>query len=49
MVLSGGEFSEINTENRKLAVDQLVDKYWWLCPVRELILDPQRNMVSSPY
>ncbi len=39
MVLSGEEFSEINTENSKLVVDQLVDKYWWLCPMRELILD----------
>ncbi len=31
MVLAGEEFSEINTENSKLVVDQLVDKYWWLC------------------
>jgi putative transposase len=39
MVLAGGEFSEINTENSKLVIDQLVDKFWWLCPMRELILD----------
>jgi transposase InsO family protein len=39
MVLAGGEFSAINTENSKLVIDQLVEKYWWLCPMRELILD----------
>jgi len=39
MVLAGGEFSTINTENSKLVIDQLVEKYWWLCPMRELILD----------
>jgi putative transposase len=22
-----------------LVIDQLVEKYWWLCPMRELILD----------
>lgn len=39
MVLAGGEFTEINTENIMLMIDQLVDKFWWLCPLRELILD----------
>src|SRR5512136_1509113 len=39
MMLAGGEFFEINTENSKLVIDQLVERYWWLCPLRELILD----------
>jgi putative transposase len=39
MVLAGGEFTEINTDNSKLVVDQMVDKFWWLCPMREIILD----------
>jgi len=39
MVLAGGEFFEINTQNSIMVVDQLVNKYWWLCPMRELILD----------
>ncbi len=39
IVLAGGEFTEINTENCILIIDQLVDKFWWLCPMRELILD----------
>ena len=39
MVLAGGEFKAINTENSKLVIDQLVEKYWWLCPMRELIFD----------
>jgi len=39
MVLAGGEFYEINTENSKRVVDQVVDKYWWLYPMRELTLD----------
>jgi putative transposase len=39
MVLAGGEFSEINTENSKLVIDQLVEKFWWLYPMRELIMD----------
>ena len=39
MVLAGGEFSEINTENSKLVIDQMVERYWWLCPLRELIMD----------
>ena len=37
MVLAGGEF--FDTENSKLIIDQLVERYWWLCPLRELILD----------
>jgi len=47
MVLVGGEFLEINTENSKLVVDQLVDKYWWLCPMRELILDHGSAVVGT--
>jgi len=39
MILAGGEFTEINTENSKRVIDQLVEKYWWLCPMRELISD----------
>jgi putative transposase len=39
MILAGGEFKNINTENSKLVVDQLVERYWWLCPMRELIMD----------
>jgi transposase InsO family protein len=39
MVLAGGEFFEINTENSKLVIDQMVEMYWWLCPLRELIMD----------
>lgn len=39
MVLAGGEFSVINTENSKRVIDQLVERFWWLCPMRELILD----------
>jgi putative transposase len=39
MVVGGGELLEISTENSKLVVDQLMDKYWWLCPLRELILN----------
>jgi putative transposase len=35
MVLAGGEFSEINTENSKLVIDQLADKVWCPCPMRE--------------
>jgi putative transposase len=35
MVLGGEEFLEFNIENSKLVVDQLIDKYWWLCPMSE--------------
>jgi putative transposase len=38
-ILAGGEFSEINTENSIRVLKQLVDEYWWLCALRELILD----------
>jgi putative transposase len=38
-VLAGGEFSNINTENSKQVVDQEVDRYKWLLPMRELIMD----------
>ena len=37
MVLAGGEFFEVNTENSKLVINQMVERYWWLCPLRELI------------
>jgi putative transposase len=39
MILSGGEFDAINTENSKKVVDQMVERNWWLCPLRELIFD----------
>ena len=39
MILAGGEFKNANTANSKLVVDQLVERYWWLCPMRELIMD----------
>jgi putative transposase len=39
MILAGGEGRNINIENRILVVDELVNRYWWLCPMRELILD----------
>jgi putative transposase len=35
----GGEFEKANTDNSKLIADQLVERYWWLCPMRELIMD----------
>jgi len=38
-ILAGGEFQTINTENSILIVDQMVWNYWWLCPMRELIMD----------
>jgi putative transposase len=34
MILAGGEFMNINTKNSKLVVDELVERYWWLCPMR---------------
>jgi hypothetical protein len=44
MVLAGGEFTEINTENSMLIIDQLVNKFWWLCPMRELIFDHEASL-----
>ena len=38
MVLAGAEFFEINTENIKLVIDQMVEWHWWLCLQRELIM-----------
>jgi transposase InsO family protein len=38
-ILVGGEFSEINTENSIRILERLVDEYWWLCPLGELIMD----------
>ena len=38
-ILAGGEFCTINTENSIIVVDQMVWNYWWLCPIRELIMD----------
>ena len=38
MIFASGEFSNINTKNSKM-VDQLVERYWWLCPMGELIMD----------
>jgi putative transposase len=39
MIQAGGEFDAINTENSKKVIDQMVERYWWLCPMRELIFD----------
>ena len=39
LIPAGGEFKNANTENSKLIVDRLVERYWWLCPMRELIMD----------
>ncbi len=38
-ILAGEEFLEINTENSIRVLEQVVDGYGWLCPLRELILD----------
>jgi putative transposase len=38
-ILVGGEFENINTENSMKVIDQLVDRYWSICPMRELIMD----------
>ncbi len=38
-ILAGGEFVAQNTENGKLVFSQVVDKYWSLRPMRELIMD----------
>jgi hypothetical protein len=39
-ILVGSEFSEINPANIKLILNRLVEDYWWLCSLRELIMDP---------
>jgi putative transposase len=31
MILAGGEFDAIDTKNSKKVVDQMVERYWWLC------------------
>ena len=38
-ILAGGEFVTINTENSMIVLDQMVERYWWLSPLRELIMD----------
>lgn len=38
-ILAGGEFVKINTENSIIVVDQMVERHWWLRPMRELIMD----------
>lgn len=38
-ILAGGEFENINTENTIRVIDQVVERYWILCPLRELIMD----------
>jgi putative transposase len=38
-ILAGGEFVAINTENSMVVVDQMVERYWWLSPMREMIMD----------
>jgi putative transposase len=39
MILGGGEYSACNTENSIRVVDQVVEGYWHIRPMRELILD----------
>ncbi len=38
-VLAGGEFTTIDTENAKKVIDQLVDRYWIICPMRKLPME----------
>ena len=38
-ILAGGEFANINTENSKEVIDQMVKNYWPIFPMRELIMD----------
>lgn len=38
-ILVGGEFTNINTEKSKEVIDQMVENYWAICPMRELIMD----------
>ncbi len=38
-ILAGGEYSTINTENSMRVIDQMVERYWIICPMRELIMD----------
>jgi transposase InsO family protein len=38
-ILAGGEFTAQNTENSKLIFKEVVDKYWSIRPMRELIMD----------
>jgi len=38
-ILAGGEFTIINTENSKKVIDQVVERYWSIYPLRELIMD----------
>ena len=39
MILGGGEYSACNTENSKRVVDQVVERYWHIRPMKELIMD----------
>ena len=38
-ILAGGECDACNTENSEEVVNQVVDKYWHIRPMRELIMD----------
>ncbi len=38
-ILAGGEYDAINTENSKHVVNQVVENYWHIRPMRELIMD----------
>ncbi|MCD6461126.1 MAG: hypothetical protein J7L61_00070 [Thermoplasmata archaeon] len=38
-ISAGGEFDACNTENSKKIVDQVVERYWYIRPMRELIMD----------
>lgn len=39
MILAGSEYSSCNTENSKRVVDQVVERYWHIRPMKELIMD----------
>jgi putative transposase len=38
-ILAGGEFATIDTENSMKVIDQMVERYWIICPLRELMMD----------
>jgi len=47
MVLAGGELKKINTHNSIEIINQLVDSYWWLCPMSELIMEQSLELIES--
>ena len=38
-ILAGGEYTACNTENSKRVVDHVVEQYWHIRPLQELIMD----------